>query len=423
MTKVTLTKDQQNASDVFIDFLVDDSEKYMVLHGAAGSGKSYLIRHLLDTFQAQYKAYSILLSRNDPSHEFEINLSATTNKAVAVVKDFTGESGIKTVHSLLKLKVLNDFRTGKTTLQKTREFEILHNRLIIIDEASFIDDALFAILDESTVSCKILLVGDKYQLAPVGQTASIMDTLDCTKVNMHKILRNSGTIMNTAAQFRKTVKTGIFKPIQYTDDKLIHVTGPGFKNMVDDAYRSANYTVDSAKILAWTNAKVLAYNAHIRDVKGLPEQFQEGETVVTNNPITKGGIYFSVDSQVVITNVEGKKTIKGIAGREVVINHCYLSFLPDNPHEVKALLKKYAKAKNWYNYFDIKDNWLDLRSIYASSIHKSQGSTYERVFIDLTDIGQNWIASDVARLLYVAISRSSKQVICYGGLPNKFIGK
>ncbi|MDA3823297.1 MAG: hypothetical protein PF450_11910, partial [Bacteroidales bacterium] len=36
MTEMPLTSDQQNASDAFIDFLVDEKEKYMVLQGPAG---------------------------------------------------------------------------------------------------------------------------------------------------------------------------------------------------------------------------------------------------------------------------------------------------------------------------------------------------------------------------------------------------
>ena len=81
-----------------------------------------------------------------------------------------------------------------------------------------------------------------------------------------------------------------------------------------------------------------------------------------------------------------------------------------------------ADPSNWKKFFEVKETWLDLRAVYASSIHKSQGSTYDTVFLNLADIGKNWNATDVARLLYVGITRAAKQVVCYGYLPDRYCG-
>ena len=83
----------------------------------------------------------------------------------------------------------------------------------------------------------------------------------------------------------------------------------------------------------------------------------------------------------------------------------------DEPKERKQL---------WSQYFDIKDTWLDLRSQYASTVHKAQGSSYDEVFIDLWDIGRCNRPSDTARMLYVSISRARKRVILSGELPEKY---
>lgn len=420
MTKITLTDDQQLAADEFIDFLLDPKQKYQVIQGAAGSGKSFLIKYLIDNFEAQCKAHRALLSQTADG-ELPVLLTATTNKAVAVVKEFA-KMNVRTIHSVLGLKVINDFKTGKTKLQKTKEHEEITDTLIIIDEASFMDNPLFEILDKSTPGCKVLLVGDQYQLAPVGQTLSVMETLQCPKAMMNKIMRNSGIIMQTGQQFRNTVKSGTFSPILYSNYELMHADGPTFQKLVNDAYLDPEYTSHKAKILGWTNLKVQEYNSYIRGIKELPPAFQEGETVVTNNPIVLSGGVIPVDSEVIITSVDEEDMLHNIHGRWVTINHSHTAFLPNNFHEVKMALKRLAKAKKWKEFFGIKDTWLDLRSVYASSIHKSQGSTYETVFVDLTDIGKNWIPSDVARLLYVAISRASKKVVCYGQLPGKYSG-
>ena len=137
----------------------------------------------------------------------------------------------------------------------------------------------------------------------------------------------------------------------------------------------------------------------------------------------QGGLSLPVDSEVRITDIQDMDyDQQGVMGRWITINDKHTAFLANNFDDVKNLLKKYAAKKQWRDFFEIKDTWLDLRSVYASTVHKSQGSTYETVFIDLADIGKNYIASDVARLLYVATSRASKKVVCYGQLPDRYTG-
>jgi ATP-dependent exoDNAse (exonuclease V) alpha subunit len=44
----------------------------------------------------------------------------------------------------------------------------------------------------------------------------------------------------------------------------------------------------------------------------------------------------------------------------------------------------------WREFFTFKDEaFADLRPIHATTVHRSQGSTYEKVFVDLSDIGRN----------------------------------
>lgn len=57
----------------------------------------------------------------------------------------------------------------------------------------------------------------------------------------------------------------------------------------------------------------------------------------------------------------------------------------------------------------------DLDYSYAITIHKSQGSTFNSVFIDETDIDMNNNASERNRLKYVAFSRLSNKAVIYTG--------
>jgi ATP-dependent exoDNAse (exonuclease V) alpha subunit len=85
--------------------------------------------------------------------------------------------------------------------------------------------------------------------------------------------------------------------------------------------------------------------------------------------------------------------------------------------EVTKLLKQFAAKKDWMNYFRLKNEFSDFRFAYASTVHKSQGSTYDTVYIDLEDISVCRDLSQLARMLYVAISRATTRVVFYGTPP------
>jgi len=436
VNKVTLTEDQDKANNAFLDFLISD-DSYFIIQGAAGTGKSFLIKHLLETFYSKYKSYCLLLQKD--VKEFNIKVTATTNKAVSVVEDFLSgitynnkTIGIRTIFSLLGLRVQNDRKTGKSNLtynpnsQTTLDLGNQGVPLIFIDESSFIGSDLQEIIQTVLVDqfgAKIVYIGDKYQLAPVGQTFSVIDSLQCKSVSLNKIIRNKGHILQTGTQFRQTVETGKFAPILYNDVDVIHVNGADFQKTIEASFSNRNWYPNKSKILAWTNERVQAYNAHIRDFLNYPPLFKVGETVVTNEYIQghKSRYTRSVDSEVLITNVHlNPIDMWGVKGNMIELDGAYAAFMPTNYADAKKLLKELAKEKDWKKYFEIKETWLDLRAVYSSSIHKAQGSTYETVFLDLSDIGKNWNAMDVARLMYVGITRASKQVVCYGYLPDRY---
>lgn len=432
---ITLTQDQEKANNDFLDFMVSD-DSYFVIQGAAGTGKSFLVKHLLETFYSRYKAYCLMLQKE--AKEFDIKITATTNKAVSVLEDFLEDilaqhnnMQIVTIYSLLGLRVQNDRKTGKTTLtynpNQANQFQYTQGiiPLVFIDEYSFFGDELQDIIENVLVNgakAKIVYIGDKYQLSPTGQSVSAVEKLQCSRAELDEIIRNSGHILQTGTQFRRTVETGIFNPIHYNSHDVIHCKGPEFQQRVEASFGASDWEPSKSRILAWTNERVQEYNKHVRSYLHLPERFQTGEAVITNEYISGHKNYHrSVDSWVRITRaMPDTVTQYGIPGYMVELDNTHVGFLPDNAQKTKELLKQLAKDKDWKKYFEIKETWLDLRPIYASSIHKSQGSTYETVFLDLSDIGKNWNASDVARLLYVGITRASKQVVCYGYLPNRY---
>ena len=105
----------------------------------------------------------------------------------------------------------------------------------------------------------------------------------------------------------------------------------------------------------------------------------------------------------------------GVAGANVVINSKQY-FLPDKVSNIKKLIKQYTSMGEYTKANAIKNTWVDLRPNFALTIHKSQGSTYDEVFIDLDDMKSIKDLRELAKLLYVAMSRAKYRVILTGDI-------
>jgi ATP-dependent exoDNAse (exonuclease V) alpha subunit len=78
---------------------------------------------------------------------------------------------------------------------------------------------------------------------------------------------------------------------------------------------------------------------------------------------------------------------------------------------------KHFQAKKLYGVIaEMESYFIDLRAAYACTINKSQGSTYDRVYIDLEDVRKCKNPNLLARLLYVGVSRARHQVFLTGSI-------
>lgn len=403
------------------------------------TGKTTMVKHMLAAINKKYRLLKTLLCEDPEKQDFQVILSATTNKAAATLREIAGNFDVRTVHSVLNLIMKKDFASGQEYLVKSNRWVPLHNTILVVDEGSMMDSATMSCLaDTLGPTSKAVIIGDIYQLAPVNESYTTMESMlhKYPTAVLDKVLRHSGPILEAATAFREVVKTGCFQDILLSD-KVIYVDGQQFHDEVKEAFLHPDYNPDRAKILAWSNRRVQAYNLHMRKLKNQPELLQEGEYVVTNNPIIAKGSIIPTDTMVYISSLDEEETnVWGVAGRYATLDSKVKAFLPNNYKDAKKLLraiKKEAQATNkteeeyrrrqlWSQYFEIKDTWLDLRPTYASTVHKAQGNTFDEVFIDLWDIGSCNIPMDVARMLYVAISRARHRVVLTGELPLKYRG-
>ena len=96
-------------------------------------------------------------------------------------------------------------------------------------------------------------------------------------------------------------------------------------------------------------------------------------------------------------------------------NEAESNSLRHSPWQVRfsgAQDKTYWVAKDrervaWKLFHHFQDSFVDLRSVHAITAHRSQGSTFDTVFVDAKDIKAS---NDKFRLLYVACTRARNLV-------------
>lgn len=417
---LVLTIDQQAAADSFMEFMLDPDEDVMIIEGHAGCGKSTLTQHLLEVVDKQLAMFSLLIGQSHK--DLNIQVTAPTNPAARVLANMVGTKP-KTIQSLLGLKVQNSRQTGKTSLVRTQNYSPQPNSLILVDEASFLDTFLLKEILDSCPGSKVLLILDPYQLAPPKEKIIAVSGLTSRRAKLSTIMRNPGPIADLAGLYREAVQTGAFPTIRANGKEILHLSGSDFRDAIGVEYSRMGRRDNDARIMAWTNKRVIQYNDHVRAMQGRGQIVEVGERMVTNQPIIAGKrVLVTTDSTVEVTDVGSQTEAYDVPGRYVELGNGHQFFMPDNTNDAIARCKTFAARKDWSSYYNIKENWLDLRPLHASTVHKAQGATIGKVFIDLSDIGRCSAPEEFARLMYVACSRPETQLVFHGKLPQRYGG-
>lgn len=429
----TLNQGQQAAADGFFEFLLSD-DKELIISGPGGVGKTFLMGWLIDRIMPQYHQACKMLGIEE--RYTEVQMTATTNKAAEVLGKATGRP-VSTLHSFMALKPQGDFETGASKIVRTNAWKIHENLVLFIDEASMMDTPLRKATLEGTHNCKIVYVGDHCQLAPVMEPISPIYRDNLPFFELTEPMRNADqpALMHLCAQWRHAVETGEFYPIEIVPGVVDHFDDDQMQAEIDSAFVTPS---PDRRILSYTNHQVGLYNSHVRDVRGLPEEYVVGDLLVNNNAMQIGKDMLRVEEEVEILaqapNTDmiqlGKDKLGAAVELEVRYTDLKTTFgmvrravpVPVNRDHFLALIKYFASVKNWPLYFKLKENYPDLRPRDACTLHKSQGSTYETSYIDLSNVATCHQADQVARMLYVGVSRARSRVVLYGQLPDKYGG-
>lgn len=411
---LTLTSDQQSALDAFYTFLVDPVETVFVLRGYSGCGKSTLVRTLLDRLPAFQKAAKLI---NPSGPEYVPELTATTNKAAENLAHITGYE-VKTIHSALGLLVQPDVKTKASTLKPRRNAEIKQGVLLFIDEASYIDSDLLGWIFKQTQKCKIVFIGDPAQLAPVKSSTTPVFDAGFGGAELTQVVRQAAgnPIVDLATMFRNTVNTGVWTPFKPDGHHIQRLSRGDFLKAIEAEFTRPDWRYSDSKILGWTNKCVVDFNDFVRRlVKGNPD-FQVGDYAICNSFITPHkGAALKTDQLVLIEFIGSETTVHGVVGNYMLVSGCQV-FQPKSLASKNEAIKAARARKDWDAVFEMEQQWIDLRGAYACTINKAQGSTFDKVYIDLADISRCHQGETVARMLYVGTSRARNHVYLTGDL-------
>ncbi len=403
---MTLNKKQQ----VAYNEVLKGSEPIVVLTGAGGTGKSFTTGKIIKDFVG------------------EVLITATTNKAkdilatMAEKRTFTtqscmGYSMVKKGYDLILAQV-RDPKQGT---------------LLIVDEVSMLPYKVYKTILEQIKSgtlTKVLFLGDPIQLPAIGRGVKI-ESIKGVHIELTKQLRQTNDdkkLTKFLKDLRKTIEEGsTLDNIDGIPSITVHTEHRSFC----EAY---NRDTSNKKVVAYRNAVVNKYNEYIHDAE---ERYNVGDEVVIDKPITYNDCMTLATNgeQVLITKVQRHPTLPYYT-LEVVTNVGGVAIITawDSTSVLDAYLEELEQSNNYTDYWTTKNSAFNLKHLYACTVHKTQGSTYDNVYVDATDIyaayeakPSKWaapISYDLfLRLLYVSISRMTTHChIYYGTVRNyKFL--
>jgi ATP-dependent exoDNAse (exonuclease V) alpha subunit len=437
-----LKADQAKAFEEIRIFLQAESGMHL-LTGAAGTGKTYTLGEVV--------AYAMM-------QHISVLVTAPTNKAVKVLKKIVKEQvEYSTIHSALGMKEYIDPHGVLSFKNDPKAKHWADNyKLIIVDEASMLDDTIFEELVKLTNHYhKILFVGDPYQIPPVNHIhakpfiRSIQAEHKIGVSTLNEIIRQA--LNSPIISYATSIRSDIHKPVQIFNPQTLQQGVSNvfmiprakkaiFINDILPLFQSVDYQndIDYVKVIAWRNITVDVYNRLIRmHILGehLPKIIK-GDRLILEAPITEDRkviISTNEECEVISTTIESEVlsdlyTLKYYKARVRVFNNdVFNEYMIKIMHEdsekdfekILLMQKNLAKSypvgsfqskSSWMDYYQFLNNWAHVKYSYCITGHRSQASTYNTAYVLAWDVLLNQNILERNRILYTCVTRPSKDL-------------
>ncbi len=354
--------------------------RFCIITGGPGTGKSTILQIAIETLKVLKKL-----------KDEDFLLVAPTGKAARRMAETTNHKfESSTIHSALHLFEKDE---------ETSECDIctITQKYVFCDEASMIDNWLFARLMSATERSAVILLGDPEQLPSVGAGNVLADLLKCDipKVKLTKIYRQEGT-SSIAINAQK---------IRYGDFLLEY-------NKKDFQLRYADSEEEAANLIySMFKGKSLTQEA-LNEIQILSPMKKKGRlagsTELNNglqeilNPYSPYKNEIKSGSTIFRT---GDKVIQLKNRNEIDISNGDTGFIVSVADG--NVVVDFGFSKVTYDKSELDQ----LALGYALSIHKSQGSEYKTVIIPVVT---SFYIMLTRNLIYTGITRAKQNVILVG---------
>ena len=377
-----------------------------VLTGGPGTGKTTTIRAIIRYFE---------------NEGCDIQLAAPTGRAAKRMAEATGRNA-RTIHRLLEVNGSadeDDAATDNRGLFERNEQNPLETDVIIIDEMSMVDTALFySLLKAIPEGTGLILVGDMNQLPSVGAGNVLRDIIHSETVpvvRLSKIFRQaeeSDIVMNA-----HRIHRGAAFPISNDSRDFFFQRRYDFESITRDVERLVATRLPNFLKIPSSDVQVLTpMRRGPLGVEGLNPALQNflNPKDGTKVEYQTGDRLFREGDRVMQTknNYQAEWEIRGRYGitvdRGTGVFNGDMGIVKRIDLFDKVLTVVYEENRE----VDYPLNQLDdLELAYAVTIHKSQGSEYPAVVLPLLS-GPRPLMN--RNLLYTAVTRAKNCVVVVG---------
>jgi len=257
---------------------------FIVLNGAAGTGKTSIINFFIDNLTN----YNQILEINKTISSSSICVAAPTHKALGVIRNKIDRNvDFNTVASLVGLRPdtsLELFDPTNVEFTTSATEVMAQYDIIIIDEASMINskvlDTIYKISNKNNI--KILFVGDDIQLPPVGEYLS--GVFNNTTITLTEIIRQKDT--NPIVYLLAILRNDIINAINSEDTNLNY----NFIAALQQQLENVNDKKEGYKCIKYED--ILSYlNIFDEDTVNVKYITYTNKDVYNNNRIIRNYLY------------------------------------------------------------------------------------------------------------------------------------
>ena len=364
--KSSLTDDQARAFDAVMAFLRQKNKFIFVLHGPAGTGKTFLVKKLVDAFI--YTGYSAT----------NIVGVTPTHKACKILKLMAPDMPVMTVSAFLSKRRQHGYIGTKSFTEG--EGAVLNYKLVILDEVSMVPDYDLSRIVDMVQSYKVHLVaiGDRYQIPAPSQKLTLC------RVDGVDMYIKADSFAFTAPEFERYELTTIVRQLQespilqvatlireniYEDDAILPAEIPAdlllSTALVGSMFHKYLEDKKTCKIITYTNIKVAEFNQTIRRAR-----FQEAD----DQPFIAGDVLMGYNNNGLVENGRDYtifNVLENSHGWQVTLDAGVLLFPRANHPIMNSLVRlarkvnsHYSSKKDYAKYMNVRETVYFLENVY-----------------------------------------------------------